>query len=220
MDDPMSHFGSEVASEAPPFDQQSHEDPLSQLEEGCLMHLTSNGIRVTLNRPIRPKPLLSIPCSGCDRTSHSPDTYIPGDFLEWQGGYYKLTKRMKSLGISDPQPTGPLCKDCAEVIRRGYPTLKKDAVVKRLQNDPVFKQGEFHRNRLAYIADVEEKIRFGNSRLKKRAKTVKKTDALVISNKLTGVMVDPVRYREAASRRPTTLKMLFLLLNARPEEQM
>ena len=49
------------------------------------IQLTAAGIRSILNRTSRPKPLLSLVCSGCKRTTHSPDTYIPSDFLEYPG---------------------------------------------------------------------------------------------------------------------------------------
>ncbi|CAL1152413.1 unnamed protein product [Cladocopium goreaui] len=79
------------------------------------IQLTPAGIRTILNRAHRPKPLLNLVCSGCKRSTHSPDTYIPSDFLEWAPGYYKLSKKMKDMGITTPQPSGQLLSDWGEV---------------------------------------------------------------------------------------------------------
>ena len=57
-------------------------------------HLTDAGIRKTLNRPLRSRPLLKVICTGCRRSTHDCDTYIHSDPLEWSAGYYKLTPKM------------------------------------------------------------------------------------------------------------------------------
>ena len=112
---------------------------------------------------MRSRPLLTLYCKGCDRSNQGPDTYIPEDFLEWASGYYKLTAKMRKEW---QRRTSPLCKDCAETLRRGFPTSHKEDMVQRLESDRTFKFGEFEKARMAYIKDVEEKIRCGELRVK------------------------------------------------------
>lgn len=86
------------------------EDPLMHVEQSETMsahgdeaggdvrlpgfHLTEAGIRLTLNRGRRGKPLLELWCKGCSGSTFSADTYVPSDYLEWPPQYYKLTPRM------------------------------------------------------------------------------------------------------------------------------
>ena len=46
------------------------------------IRLTEKGVRTVLNRVRRPKPLLKLTCATCKRTTHDPDTYVPGDYLD------------------------------------------------------------------------------------------------------------------------------------------
>ena len=153
-------------------DPMSHIEMTSSVGDPVRVDLTAAGIRIALGRRTRGKPLLKIMCHGCDRTSHSPDTYIDGDYLEWAPGYYKLTQRMKAVGVTEAQPSGPFCKDCSETCRRGYPSERKEEVVNRLDSNKEFKYGEFKAARETYIEDMRQRIASGGSRLKKRQKSV------------------------------------------------
>ena len=88
------------------------DDPLTQLEKRTVLssdcegfegnttlQLTYAGIRATLNRKVRSKPLLKVDCKGCGRNTHSPDTYIDVDFLELLG-YVRLRPRPTNCIVS------------------------------------------------------------------------------------------------------------------------
>ena len=103
--DPLNHIEqSEVGSQIDESDRDRghhhHQVPHSgqaSTPDGpdlSSFHLTDAGMRITLNRVVRGKALLKLVCVGCSRTTHSPDTYIKSDWLEWAAGYYKLTPRM------------------------------------------------------------------------------------------------------------------------------
>lgn len=159
------------------------------------IQLTPAGIRTILNRAHRPKPLLNLVCSGCKRSTHSPDTYIPSDFLEWAPGYYKLSKKMKDMGITTPQPSGKFCRDCDATAKRGYPGEKREVILARLESDPrAF--DEFQGCRITYVEDTMEKIKMGNPRMKKRARTIKQTNEVVLTNKMKGRMMELSAYKQ------------------------
>ena len=77
------------------------------LPGGATLSLTDAGIRAIIGRKFqRPKPLVERFCIGCGRSTWSRDRFVKTDFLEWSPGYYRLTAKMKSLGVRDEQPTG------------------------------------------------------------------------------------------------------------------
>lgn len=81
LDDPLQHVEqSEAASVVDAAEELQLKLPG--------FHLTEAGIRLTLKRPLRPKPLLEIWCKGCGRSTFSPDTYLTSDYLEWPPQYY------------------------------------------------------------------------------------------------------------------------------------
>lgn len=163
----------------------------------AMLHLTPAGVRKTLNRRMREKPLLELCCHGCKRTTHSPDTYVAEDYLEWQAGYYKLTPKMSSMGIREQQPHGNLCHDCSSTIRRGFPTEKKAVMQQKLLQDERWRITEFLPRLQSHQDDVREKIQFGNARIKKKTKSVIKAEETVVTNRVPGIMMELEKYKEA-----------------------
>ena len=119
---------------------------------------------------------------------------------------------MKKLGVLEEQPTGCCCKDCAETIRRGFPQELRAAILDKIATQPSFKE-EFDDAREKYIEDMRDKIRFGNNRIKKRARSVTKTEQVQCSNRMKGVMVVLENYRKAISEKSrTTRNQMFVEL--------
>lgn len=116
-----------------------------------LFHMTNEGKRILLNRVRRGKPLLRTICVSCGRSSHDVDTYIEVDFLEWAS--YRLTLKMKALGVEEAQPSGSVCRDCHETLRRGFPGQRGD-ILKRVMEDPDFRSGEFAEARETYAPQL------------------------------------------------------------------
>ena len=102
------------------------------------------------------------------------------------------------MNITAPQPSGNICKDCHETIRRGGPGVPRAQTVAKLDNTE-FRNGEFAEARATYQQDTQEKIQFGSSKVKKRAKAVKKKDTTKVKQRLKGKMMRVSQYREAGS---------------------
>ena len=101
------------------------------------------------------------------------------------------------MGICHPQPSGELCKDCHETIRRGWPGKPRSEVVAKLA-DSAFRDEEFAEARATYQQDMRDKIRFGSSKIKKRAKAVKKVEKTKVKQKVSGKMMRLPKYRGRA----------------------
>lgn len=102
------------------------------------------------------------------------------------------------MNITSPQPSGNICKDCHETIRRGWPGTPRSETVARLDNLE-FKNGPFAEARKVYQEDVRDRIKFGTSKVKKRVKAIKKTEKTKVKQTLKGTMVRVAKYREAGS---------------------
>lgn len=161
------------------------------------LKLSVEATRKLLNRKPegRPKPLLRLVCKGCGLSTHDPDPIVGDDWLEWSSGYYKLTSRMRQLGVSVEQPTGDLCKCCSETGRRAYPKMKREALISSLEAGGNFLV-EFSESRSSYIEEVKERLLTGNMRVKKRCKTIKKDDVAGVSNKVKGTFMELEKYKK------------------------
>ena len=103
------------------------------------------------------------------------------------------------MGIEQAQPTGEVCRDCHESMRRGFPGTSRAEVLRRVQSDAEFRDGEFAQARATYQSDMQEKIQFGSLRLKKRVQTVKKEDKVEVNNKMKGTMMELAKYHKAGT---------------------
>lgn len=59
--------------------------------------------------------------------------------------------------------------------------------------------------RKAYISEIEEKINCGSTRLKRRNKTVRKTEEVALENKVKGTFWDLEEYKKAPCRLPCSV---------------
>ncbi len=85
--DPLEHVTPSQAGDFGDMIDHQHEQHtpgLTGIVPGSDINLTltSSGMRTLLGRKQRPRPLLRLVCTGCQLSTHDPDLFIEGDFME------------------------------------------------------------------------------------------------------------------------------------------